>query len=64
MIRHVSGRVNQKKEKRERNEAQAKKFKRRPRVADKPSKKEMSNYCRTPGHPRSCQFDTCPSWNP
>jgi len=57
------GKVNQKKEKRERNEAQAKKFKRRAPVHVKKTK-EASNYCRTKGHARSCEFNTCPSWNP
>jgi len=59
----MSGR-DQKKEKRERNEVYAKRFKRAKTSSGKSSKKEMSNYCRTRGHARSCEFGTCPSWNP
>jgi len=62
----MAQKTNQKAEKALRNEVYAKRF--RKRVArtpgGKPSKKEMSNYCRMPGHPRSCEFDACPSWNP
>ena len=54
-------RVDQKKEKRLRNEEYAKRF--RPRGKAKRERAPI-DACRTKGHSTGCEFNTCPSWNP
>jgi len=61
----VAKRENQKKLKAERNEAYAKKHRPKGRKpVGRPEKKGLSNWCRMAGHPRSCEYATCPSNNP
>jgi hypothetical protein len=54
--------INQKAEKRARNEEYAKRF-RRTKAAKTRKTKEQLNQCNVPGHPATCEFDTCPSYN-
>jgi len=58
----MAQKINQLAEKRARNEDYAKKFRKRKATKTRKTKEQL-NQCGVPGHPATCVFDTCPSYN-
>jgi hypothetical protein len=58
----MTRKIDAKQEKRARNEAYATRFRRSGRKRARRTREQL-NQCRTPGHPETCMFDTCPAMN-